>query len=58
MQGGVAQDGFEAAEGRQVLGGAARNESRAVAELPELDREGPQKLAREAFEKVRESQAR
>ena len=36
VQCGVAQDVFEAAEGRQVLGGAARNESRTVVELPEL----------------------
>ena len=47
---GIAQDRLEAAERRQVLGGAARDESRAVAVAPELERQGPEEAPGEAFE--------
>ena len=60
----MAQRGFshyrlELPERRQVLGGAPGDESRAVGELPEGDRQGLQELAGQAFEEGdREPQAR
>ena len=49
-QRGVAHDRLEAAERRQVLGGAPGDEPRAVAVAPELERQGPQEAPGEAFE--------
>ena len=49
---GLAHDGFKAPEGREIFGRSPGDEPGAVGVAPELERQGPQYRAGEAFEEV------